>query len=88
LTGDDGAIIKGKEAEYRRLLQEATELKKAYRRQLNDKTTPKDAKKLSQDVLSVPIADRVANYFDMMDSVDAPNPLLPSPFAQPKPLNP
>lgn len=82
LLDDKGAIKPGKEAEFRKLQSEATEKKKMFREQIGTDPTPEKARKTSQNILTMPVADEVANYFDMfgMDST----PLLPSIENQPR----
>jgi hypothetical protein len=82
LLDDKGAIKPGKEAEFRKLQSEATEKKKLFRSQIGTDPTPEKARKTSQNILTMPVADEVANYFDMfgMDST----PLIPSIQNQPR----
>jgi hypothetical protein len=82
LLDDKGAIKPGKEAEFRKLQSEATEKKKLFRAQIGTDPTPEKARKTSQNILTLPVADEVANYFDMfgMDST----PLIPSIQNQPR----
>lgn len=86
LLDDKGNIMPGKEAEFRKLQSEATDLKKKYRKQIGSEATPEKARKASQDILALPTADNVTSFFDMLD--DAPNPLLPSINATAKELQP
>jgi len=81
LLEKNGAIKIGKEAEFRKLQSEATEKKKLFRAQIGTDPTPEKARKASQNVLTMPIADEVANYFDMFNI--EPSPLLP-PINQPR----
>lgn len=76
LLEKNGAIKVGKEAEFRKLQSEATEKKKLFRAQIGTDPTPEKARKASQNVLTMPVADEVANYFDMFNI--EPSPLLPS----------
>jgi len=84
LLEKNGSISTGKEAEFRRLQSEATDLKKKYRAQIGDNPTPEQARKTSQNILTLPTAENVTSYFDMLDA----NPILPAINAQPQPLNP
>jgi hypothetical protein len=84
LLEKNGSISTGKEAEFRRLQSEATDLKKKYRAQIGDNPTPEKARKASQDILTLPTAENVTSYFDMLDS----SPLLPTINAQPQELTP
>lgn len=84
LLEKNGSISTGKEAEFRRLQSEATDLKKKYRAQIGDNPTPEKARKASQDILTLPTAENVTSYFDMLDSI----PLLPTINAQPQELTP
>lgn len=65
-----GQIQPGKEAEWRRLQSEATEKKQMFRQQIDANPTPEKARKLSQDILTAPVADETVRYFDMFDSGD------------------
>jgi hypothetical protein len=82
LLDDKGAIKPGKEAEFRKLQSEATEKKKLFRAQIGTDPTPEKARKTSQNILTMPVADEVANYFDMF-GIDS-TPLIPSLQNQPR----
>jgi len=84
LLEKDGSISIGKEAEFRKLQSEATDLKKKYRAQIGDNPTPEQSRKTSQNILTLPTAENVTSYFDMLDA----NPILPAINAQPQTLNP
>jgi hypothetical protein len=76
LLEKSGEIKPGKEAEFRKLQSEATEKKKLFRAQIGTDPTPEKARKASQNVLTMPVADEVANYFDMFGVESTP--LIPS----------
>lgn len=80
LEDRNGNIISGKENEFRRLQQEVTEKKKAFRLQLGKGNA--DARKTGQNIMTAPVADDVTSFFDMLDR----NPLLPDINAQPQAL--
>jgi hypothetical protein len=82
LLDKNGAIKPGKEAEFRKLQSEATEKKKLFRLQIGSDPTPEKARKTSQNILTAPVADEVANYFDMFGI--EPSPLIPSLQNQPR----
>jgi hypothetical protein len=75
LLESNGSIKTGKEAEFRKLQSEATEKKKLFRAQIGTDPTPEKARKASQNVLTMPVADEVANYFDMFN--DTPQVITP-----------
>lgn len=80
LEDRNGNIISGKENEFRRLQQEVTEKKKAFRLQLGKGNA--DARKTGQNIMTAPVADDVTSFFDMLDR----NPILPDINAQPQAL--
>jgi len=85
LLESNGAIKPGKESEFRKLQSEATEKKKLFRAQIGTDPTPEKARKASQNVLTMPVADEVANYFDMFNDMSQVLPPINQPRQELKP---
>lgn len=76
LLKKDGSITKGKEAEFLRLQMEQTDLRDKLERRMSDEVTPGEATRQIQDVLTLPVAERVRDYFGAGYIDGAANPLL------------
>lgn len=85
LLEKDGSIKIGKEAEFRKIQSESTEKKKLFRAQIGTDPTPEKARKASQNVLTMPVADEVANYFDMFNETPQVLPSINQPRQELKP---
>lgn len=84
-SGADKKIKPGKEAEYRRLLAEQSEMQQRYSETLPDDPTPEQAVKASSEILTIPAMKDATRWYENADGLpmggngaELNNPLLPT----------